>query len=74
MKRIINHTSLFLFCIAFAVSSCMAKPDEKHKREVVKAESQKEEVSETEQSAAKPILIIGTASILYKFWFAKPAE
>jgi hypothetical protein len=52
----------------------MAKPDEKHKREVVKAESQKEEVSETEQSAAKPILIIGTASILYKFWFAKPAE
>lgn len=74
MKRIMNKSSLLLFCIAIAVSSCMAKPDEKRKREVVKAETQKDEVNETEQPAAKPILIIGTASILYKFWFAKPSE
>ncbi len=73
MKKLTNNLSLIIILSVFVLSSCKAENKEKGKREVVKTENNKEEVSESENQHAKPILIIGTASILYKFWFSKSA-
>jgi|GEM_PF-2372158 len=70
MKRQFNKLPMVVILFFLAFTSCKAENKEKSKREVVKSESSKEEVSTSESQHAKPILIIGTASILYKFWFS----
>jgi len=69
MKKLKLNSIIALIFSLLVLSSCHTENKEKTKKEIVKSDSEKDQVLENETNTGKPILIIGTASILYKFWF-----